>query len=103
MAYRVKAVKQDAKRFEFELDVPKKGGKEGETELKSFSMPLIRYISAAAAEKFENGKDMGGLLLSCDNDEARDAIRLMNADQIKGLLEAWESESEDELGESSAS
>lgn len=100
MTFKVPAKKKDVARFEFEL--PNESGK-ADAEPVKCSMPLIRYIPAEAAEAFEDGKDIRGLILAADNAETKAALRSLDADQIKVLLAEWEKQSEDELGESSAS
>ena len=97
MAFKVQPKKKDVQRFEFEL--PTEDGEDVTTH----SLPLIRYISVEAAEAFELGRDITGLMLAADDESTRKALRTLDADQLKGLLQAWEAESEDELGESSAS
>ena len=93
MAYQVpeskKSIKQN--RFEFEADG------------KTLSVPLMKYMPVKAAEEFEAGRDVAGLLAASDSDEVRDVIRGWDSDQLNGFMEAWQKASGVEAGESPAS
>lgn len=78
-------------RFEF-----KAGGK-------VYSMPKLQFLPVAAAELMEQGKEVQAILLALDDDKARDAVRLMDGEQIKGLMGALAEASGVEVGESSGS
>lgn len=84
-----KSIKQN--RFEFEI--------EGTT----FEVPLLKFAPVAAAEAFEQGQEVKGLLLMCENDAARDAVRDLDGEQFGALMEAWQKASGVEAGESPAS
>jgi hypothetical protein len=89
MAFQVPASKKSHKqnRFEFEHDG------------KTFSIPLLKYIPAAAAELLEEGKLISALIVACDDAAAQSAVRLMDADQIDVLTDAWKDASDISPGE----
>lgn len=78
-------------RFEFTL--------EGET----FSIPLLKFAPVEAAEQFEVGRDVAGILACCENDKARAAVRSLDGDQFSALMGAWSEASGISAGESGAS
>lgn len=78
-------------RFEFTL--------EGE----SYSLPLLKFAPVAAAEHFENGRNVAGILACCENEAAREAVRSLDSDQFGELLNAWSAASGVTPGESPAS
>ncbi len=78
-------------RFEFEH-----GGK-------TYSLPLLKYAPVEAAEAFEEGRNVAAILLCCENDAARDAVRSLDGDQFGALMEAWQEASGVKPGESPAS
>ena len=84
-----KSIKQN--RFEFTL--------EGEKH----SIPLLKFAPVEAAEQFELGRDVSGILACCENDKARDAIRGLDGDQFGALMDAWSEASGVTAGESEAS
>lgn len=93
MVYQVPASKKSIKqnRFEFAADG------------KTLSIPLMKFLSVRAAEEFEAGRTVAGLLAGADSDAARDAIRSMDSDQLEGFVAAWQEASGVEVGESPAS
>lgn len=93
MTFAVPASKKSKKqnRFEFEH--------EGE----KYDLPLMKYVSAGAIEAFEGGKDMTGLILAADNERTRDAIRSLDGEQMKALMDALMEASGVTVGESGAS
>jgi hypothetical protein len=78
-------------RFEFTLD--------GVTH----SIPLLKFAPVQAAEEFEAGRNVAGILACCENDGARDAIRSLDGDQFGALMTAWQEASGIGAGESQAS
>jgi hypothetical protein len=84
-----KSIRQN--RFEFTLDG------------KTFSIPLLKFAPVEAAEAFEQNRNVAGILLCCENDEARDAIRSLDGDQFGALIDAWKKASGIGTGESEAS
>lgn len=78
-------------RFEFTLD--------GVTH----SIPLLKFAPVEAAEHFENGRNVAGILACCENDDARDAVRSLDGAQFGALMDAWGAASGVTPGESSAS
>ena len=93
MAFKVPASKRSIKqnRFEFEVDG------------KKYDIPLLKFLPVAAAEAFEAGRNIEGILAGADTDRARDAIRSLDSEQVEGLMDAWQEASGVEAGESSAS
>lgn len=93
MAFQVpkskKSIKQN--RFEFEVDG------------KKFDIPLLKFAPVEAAEAFEQGKNVAGILAACNSDSARDAVRAMDGEQFEALIEAWTEASDVTPGESPAS
>lgn len=93
MAFKVpqskKSIKQN--RFDFEVDG------------KQFDLPLLQFAPLEAAEAFENDKNVTGILLACDRDDAREALRHLDGEQIDALMDAWKEASESSPGESPAS
>lgn len=84
-----RSIKQN--RFEFKADG------------KVYSMPQLKFLPMAAAELMEQGKEMAAIMLALDDDDARGAVRKMDAEQFKGLMGALAEASGVELGESSGS
>jgi hypothetical protein len=84
-----KSIKQN--RFEFNL--------EGVTH----SIPLLKFAPVEAAEHFEAGRNVAGILACCENDAARDAVRSLDGDQFGPLMDAWQKASGVTAGESPAS
>lgn len=84
-----KSIKQN--RFEFEL-----GGK-------TFEIPHLKFAPAGAMEHFEQERTMSGLMLVCDDDETREALRGLDGDQLSAFMDAWAKASGVDMGESQAS
>lgn len=84
-----KSIKQN--RFEFTLD--------GVT----YSIPLLKFAPVEAAEHFESGRNVAGILACCENDKARDVVRSLDGDQFGPLMTAWQEASGVSAGESVAS
>lgn len=84
-----KSIKQN--RFEFELDG------------KKFEIPHLKFAPAGAMEHFEQERNMTGLMLVCDDDATRDALRGLDGDQLAAFMEAWGAASGVDMGESSTS
>jgi hypothetical protein len=78
-------------RFEFTLDGA------------SYSIPLLKFAPVVAAEHFEEGRNVAGILACCENDAAKDAIRSLDGDQFEAFMEAWQEASGITAGESPAS
>lgn len=93
MAFQVPASKRSIAQNRFEFEV---GGK-------TYSIPLMKFVPAGVMEQFENEKNITGLMMLADSDEQRDAMRLLEQEQIEALLSAWAEASDVSLGESSAS
>lgn len=93
MAFQVPKSKRSdaASRFEFELDDVK------------HSIPLLKFLPVAAAELFEQGQQVGGILLACETEAAKRAVRSMDGDQFEAFMNAWQEASGVEAGESQAS
>lgn len=84
-----KSIKQN--RFEFTLEgVP-------------HSIPLLKFAPVIAAEHFEAGRDVAGLIACCENDDAKAALRSLDGDQLGALTDAWFAASGVTAGESEAS
>ena len=56
----------------------------------AYDLPLPRYSPVIAAEALEEGQLLRAVLLACDSDEVREVIRLLDADQVLALAEAWQ-------------
>lgn len=78
-------------RFEFEHDG------------KTYSLPLLKFAPVEAAEAFENGRNVAGILACCENEAAQDVVRSLDGDQFGALMDAWSEASGVEPGESPAS
>lgn len=93
MAFEVPASKKSIKqnRFTFKVD--------GAT----YTIPLLKFAPVAAAEAFEGDRNVAGLMLCCENDAARNAIRAMDGDQFGALMDAWQEASGVDVGESDGS
>lgn len=94
MAFKVPASKksQEGSRYKFEID--------GTT----YDVPLLKFAPVEAAEAFEKGHNVAGMIACCGDDEgAKAAIRAMDGEQLGALMEDWEKASQVSAGESSAS
>lgn len=80
-----RSIKQN--RFEFEVDG------------KKYEIPHLKFAPVSAIEKFEQEQNMAGLLLTADNDEAREAIRSFDGSQLEPFIEAWSEASGVDAGE----
>lgn len=89
MAFSVPPSKKSLKqnRFEFELDG------------KKHDIPLLKFAPVAAIEAFEAERNMTAFILMCDTDGAKDAFRSMDGDQLEAFMEAYQKESDVEVGE----
>lgn len=96
MAFKVPKSGRDKQRFEFELDVD--GGK---TE--TYSLPLLQFVPVEAGEYFERGMEIHAVIAMLDNELARQAVRSLDTEQFKALMDAWQEESKVTPGESEAS
>lgn len=89
---------EDTNRFHFLW------GEDPEThEPRKYSLPLLKYLPVAAAEQFELGNQVQGLLLGADTEEVRDIIRGLDGDQFEAFMDQWQEASKTSVGESSAS
>lgn len=84
-----KSIKQN--RFEFEL-----AGK-------ALEIPHLKFAPAGAMEHFEQERTMSGLMLVCDDDETRDALRSLDGEQLSAFMDAWAAASGVDVGEFAAS
>lgn len=93
MTFQVPASKKSQKqnRFEFEHDG------------KTLDVPLLKFVTAAAAEAFESGREVTGLILAADKPEVQTALRSMDSDQLEALMSAWGKASKITVGESQGS
>jgi hypothetical protein len=109
MVYKVAATerKKPENRFEFEVPNPKYDEKKPEGKDNSptltHSLPLLKYLPAKSAEMFEAGAEVTGLIIALDTPEAKDAVRELDAEQLKGFMAAWREASGVSVGESSGS
>lgn len=69
----------------------------------SFTIPLLTFAPVEAAEHFEAGRNVAGILACCGNEAARDAVRSLDGEQFGALLSAWQESSGVTPGESEAS
>ena len=93
MAFQIPASKRSIKQNRFEFKVGNK----------THSIPLLKFLPVRAAELFENGKNLAGLIAAADEDATREVIRDLDGEQLEALIEAWQEASGVEVGESSAS
>lgn len=93
MAYKVPESKRSVKqnRFEFELDG------------KTHDIPHLKFAPVAAIEQFEQERNMSGLLLTCDSDSTREALRQLDGEQLEAFISAWSEASGVDPGESGTS
>ena len=103
MAFKVPPSKKDdtSNRFEFEWPDTSYGAKPG--AVKVHSIPLLEYLPVSAAEAFELGQEVTGLLLGCDTEETRAIVRSLDGDQFSAFMDAWEQASKTSVGESPVS
>lgn len=91
----------------FEVPASKKSIKQNRFTFKvgdkTYEIPLLKFAPVAAAEAFEDDRNVAGLMLCCENDAAREAVRAMDGDQFGALMEAWQQASGVEMGESDGS
>jgi hypothetical protein len=95
-------------RFEFEVPNPDFDPKKAEHPEKNaptlvHSLPLLKYLPAKSAELFEAGAEVTGLIVALDTPEAKNAVRELDAEQLKGFMDAWREASGVSVGESSGS
>ena len=93
MAFQVPDSKRSIKQNRFEFEI---AGKQ-------YDIPQLKFAPVGAMEHFENERNMTGLLLACDSDDARAAVRSLDGDQLEAFMTAWAAASGVELGESVAS
>lgn len=93
MAFEVPTSKKSIKQNRFSFKVGNK----------TYDIPLLKFAPVAAAEAFEEERNVAGLMLCCENDAARDAIRRMDGDQFGALMDAWQAASGVDVGESDGS
>jgi hypothetical protein len=93
MAFAVPQSKKSLKQNRFEFTI------EGETH----ELPLLKFVSAGAAEAFELGQNTRGLILGADSERTRDLIRSLDSDQLEALTNAWGEASGISTGESQGS
>lgn len=93
MAFQVPKSKRHeaASRFEFELDE------------QTHSIPLLKFMPVESAEAFEAGQNVQAILLACETDAARRAVRSMDGEQFEAFMDAWQEASGVTVGESAAS
>lgn len=91
----------------FEVPASKRSIKQNRFEFKvggaTHSIPLLKFLPASAAESFEAGKQITAVIAGCDSDDAKDAIRSLDGDQLEAFMNAWAEASGVSPGESSAS
>ena len=91
----------------FEVPTSKKSAQENRFAFshagETFTIPLLKFAPVEAAEHFEAGRMVAGILACCGNDAARDAVRSLDGDQFGSLLSAWQEASGVTTGESEAS
>lgn len=93
MSFTVPASKKSIKqnRFEFTLDG------------KKYDIPTLKFAPVAAIEAFEDDRNVTAFVLMCDSDEAKEAIRSMDGEQLGAFMEAYQEDSGVDVGESPAS
>lgn len=103
MAFQVPPSKkgETKNRFEFEWPDTSYGAKPGAVTI--HSIPLLEFLPVEAAEAFELGQEVKGLLLGCDSPETRAIVRSLDGDQFSAFMDAWETASKTSLGESPVS
>ena len=67
------------------------------------SLPHLKFAPAGAMEHFEQGRELTGLISCADDDATRDALRVLDAEQMDALMGAWSKASKVTPGESPAS
>lgn len=93
MAFNVPASKKSQKSNRYEFTI-------GET---TYDVPLLKFAPVEAAELFEKGQQVAGMIACCDTDDAKAAIRGLDGEQLGALMEDWQQASGVEAGESLAS
>lgn len=84
-----RSVKQN--RFEFTVDG------------KQYEIPLLKFAPVAAIEHFEAERVVTGLVMMCDDEATKDAIRSFDGDQLDAFSNAYQEASGVSVGESGAS
>lgn len=98
MAARIPKSKRDPEKDFYEFEVELEDG-----EWATYKLTPLKYLPVAAAELFEAGREVAGVMIACTTDEARNAIRVMDSEQFEYLMKDWQKASKVEAGESSAS
>lgn len=93
MAFQVPASKKSEKSNRYQFTI-------GDVE---YDVPLLKFAPVEAAELFERGQQVAGMIACCDTDEAKVAIRSLDGDQLGALMDDWSKASGVEMGESLAS
>lgn len=97
MVYEVPSSKRSVKQNVFEFKI----------ENRAYSVPKFEYLSVGVLEDIEAAPtDAIGPFLDvfgAKDSPVRKAIRGLNKDELKGLIEAWRADSDVSLGESEAS
>jgi hypothetical protein len=89
MAFEVPASKKSLKQNRFEFTIGKK----------THDIPLLKFAPVEAAEAFEDGRQVAGILAAAGSDAARGAIRQLDGDQLEALVSAWAEASGVDVGE----
>lgn len=66
-------------------------------------VPLLKFASVGAAEAFEMGQNVHGLILAADTERTRAVLRGLDGDQMTALMDAWSEASGVKPGESGGS
>lgn len=97
MVYEVPSSKRSVKQNVFEFKI----------ESRTYSVPKFEYLSVGVLEDIEAAPaDAIGPFLDVfgvKDSPVRKAIRGLNKEELKGLIEAWRADSDVSLGESEAS
>lgn len=98
MVYEVPESKRSIDQDKFEFKVP--GDK------RTYKVPKTKYLPLRAMEKLSGTAEdvsLSDILDLFGDQQAQDAVRTLDAEQLKALTEAWQSDSGVQVGESSAS
>jgi hypothetical protein len=83
--YEVPKSKASIKQNRFEFKV--------EGKAKTYSVPLLKFITAASVMAFEDNKELRGIMLAADDPVTRGVLEGLDADQLEQLATAWAAES----------
>lgn len=99
MAYEVPASKRSIKQNQFQFKVP--------GDRKTYSIPKAKYLTVGQVEQLsslgEKELAITDILELLGQGEAREAVRTLDTEQLMALMQAWQEDSQVQLGESSAS